>query len=442
LKYVLLAVLVIAIPIIYQGVPAFCKYVCPAGTFGGAGGLLMNPNNADFFDMLGYLFSWKFVLLVIFIVGSIFIYRFFCRFFCPLGAIYGFFNKIALMGVKLDEEKCIDCGLCIQTCQMDIKHVGDHECINCGACIKVCPTQAISWKGSQIFLHSNMVTAPAAAAESTEKVNLLAVGSNGKTATAPLAETITTKTAQEAVKKQTVINPVEEEGKIQPTATGNAIKAPAMVKVKRPKKSKQFWLELAAWIAAAVVLLTALVYYNFLAPTSSTVAYSLGDKCPDFTLTLYESAATKKDDGYYKKISSNVIADDTIYTAGIVTVINFWYTTCDPCVDELPYFAAVKEELGDKVMIVAVQTADTVANTYNFINSTVDRLDGTTLWRDWGILFAQDDEDNVDAYHMFGGKGAFPMTVIIDAEGIIDTVITYKLTQDKLRTEIQRVLNK
>ncbi|MDE5728586.1 MAG: redoxin domain-containing protein, partial [Clostridia bacterium] len=330
----------------------------------------------------------------------------------------------------------------IQTCQMDIKHVGDHECINCGACIKVCPTQAISWKGSQIFLHSNMVTAPAAAAESTEKVNLLAVGSNGKTATAPLAETITTKTAQEAVKKQTVINPVEEEGKIQPTATGNAIKAPAMVKVKRPKKSKQFWLELAAWIAAAVVLLTALVYYNFLAPTSSTVAYSLGDKCPDFTLTLYESAATKKDDGYYKKISSNVIADDTIYTAGIVTVINFWYTTCDPCVDELPYFAAVKEELGDKVMIVAVQTADTVANTYNFINSTVDRLDGTTLWRDWGILFAQDDEDNVDAYHMFGGKGAFPMTVIIDAEGIIDTVITYKLTQDKLRTEIQRVLNK
>ena len=38
LKYVLLAVLVIAIPIIYQGIPAFCKYVCPAGTFGGAGG--------------------------------------------------------------------------------------------------------------------------------------------------------------------------------------------------------------------------------------------------------------------------------------------------------------------------------------------------------------------------------------------------------------------
>ncbi len=439
-KYVLLAVFVIAIPIIYQGIPAFCKYVCPAGTFGGAGGLLINPNNADYFDMLGYLFSWKFVLLVIFIVGSIFIYRFFCRFFCPLGAIYGFFNKIALMGVKLDEEKCVDCGLCVQTCQMDIKHVGDHECINCGACIKVCPTQAISWKGSQIFLRSNMVTAPAVPAESTEKVNLLEVSKPSQTVLKTTPEAVTTQRAKEEVEDKTVINPVEEEGKIQPTATGNEIKAPAMVKVKRPPKGKRYWYELAAWIAAAVVLVTALVYYNFLAPTASTVAYDVGDKCPDFTLSIYESEASKKDGGYYTKFSSNVIADDTICSKGKVTVINFWYTDCDPCKKELPYFAKVKEEYGEQILMVTVQT-DPYADVQKFIDTTIDTTDGTTPWRDWGIIFAEEDS-SLDTYGMFGGTDAYPTTAIIDADGIISFYRNGSLEEETLRSEIQKALDK
>ena len=155
-KYILLVVMVIAIPAIYADIPAFCKYICPAGTSASMLQLL-NISNDGFYGMLGFIFSWKFLLLIAFIVGSIFIFRFFCRFFCPLGAIYGFFNKIALIGVKLDRSKCIDCGMCIQTCQMDIKHVGDHECINCGACISVCPTKAISWKGEKLFVDRKSV---------------------------------------------------------------------------------------------------------------------------------------------------------------------------------------------------------------------------------------------------------------------------------------------
>ena len=68
LKYVLLVVLVIAIPLIYNGIPAFCKYVCPAGAFGGSVPLLSHPGNSGFYDALGYLFTWKFALLVVFIV--------------------------------------------------------------------------------------------------------------------------------------------------------------------------------------------------------------------------------------------------------------------------------------------------------------------------------------------------------------------------------------
>ncbi len=158
-KYVVLVALVVIVPLVFT-VPGFCEYICPAGTFEGGLGLLTNANNEGLLANLGPLFSWKFTLLVLIIVASVFIFRVFCRFLCPLGAIYGFFSKIALLGVKLDKEKCTDCGLCVGVCKMDIRHVGDHECIHCGACISVCPAKAISWKGSKLFVRENEVEAP------------------------------------------------------------------------------------------------------------------------------------------------------------------------------------------------------------------------------------------------------------------------------------------
>ena len=92
---------------------------------------------------------------------SIFCFRAFCRFLCPLGALYGFFNKIALLGVKLDKNKCTDCGLCVEVCKMDVNKVGDHECIQCGKCIAVCPSKAISWKGAKLFVRHNDADMPA-----------------------------------------------------------------------------------------------------------------------------------------------------------------------------------------------------------------------------------------------------------------------------------------
>lgn len=179
-KYVLLVIFVITIPIMYQtGVPAFCKYICTSGTLLGGIMLLVNPSNADQFADLGPLFTWKFLVLILVVVGSVFIYRIFCRFLCPLGAIYGFFSKIALLGVKLDKNKCTECGLCVSVCKMDIKHVGDHECIQCGACVSVCPVNAISWKGSKIFLRQNETDMPVA----SEKVDLIAMANNLKAKT-------------------------------------------------------------------------------------------------------------------------------------------------------------------------------------------------------------------------------------------------------------------
>lgn len=175
LKYVILVFFVFIVPILYalkdMPVPAFCKYICPAGTLEGGLGLLSNKVNASYFSMLGPLFTWKFLLLISFVVGSIFVFRLFCRFICPLGALYGFFNKFSFFGVKIEDSKCTKCGLCVSHCKMDIKHVGDNECISCGECIGVCPTKAIQWKGSKILLHPNEAEPPAQSQEMTKAKN-------------------------------------------------------------------------------------------------------------------------------------------------------------------------------------------------------------------------------------------------------------------------------
>ena len=160
-KYVLLVLFVVVIPIAYilrnVPTPAFCKFICPAGTLEAGMLLLSNKVNASFFSLLGPLFTWKFLLMLSTLIGCVFLYRPFCRFLCPLGAIYGLFNRISFFGVEINEDKCIHCDKCIRHCQMDIRHVGDSECIFCGDCIEVCPTNAISWKKGKISVKPNEI---------------------------------------------------------------------------------------------------------------------------------------------------------------------------------------------------------------------------------------------------------------------------------------------
>ena len=157
LKYVLLAVFVVAIPLWYGlkhdiPVPGFCKYICPAGTFEGAIGLLSNPNNTGLYSMLGILFTRKFTIMLIIGTACVFCYRSFCRFICPLGAIYGLFNRFCLVGVRVDADRCNGCGACVRGCGMDVRHVGDHECIHCARCMDSCAQKAISLKAGNIVL--------------------------------------------------------------------------------------------------------------------------------------------------------------------------------------------------------------------------------------------------------------------------------------------------
>ncbi len=143
LKYIILGLFIVILPVALNS-PAFCKYICPAGTLGAGVPFVFFGNQFD--HIIGFLFNWKLLLLVLIVFLSIFFYRGFCRFICPLGTIYSLFNKYSVFGITVNENKCIHCDKCIRICKMDVKKVNDRECINCGDCITSCPTDAIHWK--------------------------------------------------------------------------------------------------------------------------------------------------------------------------------------------------------------------------------------------------------------------------------------------------------
>lgn len=150
LKYVILAVFVILLPMLAVnslgvGAPWFCKYICPAGTLEGGLPLLMTDRQLR--GLAGALFSWKFAVLTAVVIGSMFIKRFFCRYLCPLGAFYSLFNRVSLYRMELDRSKCIECMRCEAVCPMAVKvteDINSGECIRCGLCRSACPADAIS----------------------------------------------------------------------------------------------------------------------------------------------------------------------------------------------------------------------------------------------------------------------------------------------------------
>lgn len=149
IKYAVLAVFVIALPILAVdsfgvGEPAFCKYLCPAGTL--EGGLPLLLTHPELRAALGWLFSWKVAVLVAVAVGSVLVQRFFCKTLCPLGAIYGMLNKLSLYQLHVDQNACVSCQKCAQVCPMDVDPVAQPqaaECIRCGKCAARCPAGAI-----------------------------------------------------------------------------------------------------------------------------------------------------------------------------------------------------------------------------------------------------------------------------------------------------------
>ena len=150
IKYMILALFVILLPMFAvdftgQGEPWFCKYFCPSGIL--MGGIPLYAVSGGIRRAAGLLYAVRFIMLILLLLLSIMVYRPFCRYLCPLGAIYGFFNPIAFTRYRVDEARCTSCGKCREACKMDIDAslTPNHLlCIRCGDCKKACPENAIT----------------------------------------------------------------------------------------------------------------------------------------------------------------------------------------------------------------------------------------------------------------------------------------------------------
>ena len=149
LKYAVLLFFVILLPmflvdVLGQGAPYFCKLICPVGTL--EGGIPLVLLNKSMHGALGWLYAWKNVLLLFTVFLSILIYRPFCKYICPLGAVYSVFNPISVFRYRIDREKCVGCDACAKVCKMQVnpaENPNHPECIRCGQCKKACPKQCI-----------------------------------------------------------------------------------------------------------------------------------------------------------------------------------------------------------------------------------------------------------------------------------------------------------
>ncbi len=297
LKYALLAVFVVALPLWYGlrsdlPLPAFCKYICPAGTLEGAVGHLANPANAGMYGMLGGVFTRKLVIMLAIALACVFCYRAFCRFICPLGAIYGLFNRFNVIGAKVDAERCNRCGACVRVCAMDVRRLGDRECIHCGKCMDACAQGAISIRAGRIVLKAPKAEPAHGGTDVSQKRR---AHSRIIRCAAPAILCL-------ALVWFNVLDPAARQDSKSPVASAQPSDARAPLH----------------------------------AESAAPIGHEVGQRLEDFSLPCYDGTQFH-------------LAD----TLGKVTFINLWSTSCTPCKRELPWFSDLyRAHEGDVAMLV------------------------------------------------------------------------------------------
>jgi uncharacterized protein with FMN-binding domain/polyferredoxin len=84
------------------------------------------------------------ILLVLITIGAFFIERFFCRYLCPLGAVFAIVSRIGITKINKPKADCGKCRACTMNCSMGLQlykidGAKGGDCINCLKCTEVCP---------------------------------------------------------------------------------------------------------------------------------------------------------------------------------------------------------------------------------------------------------------------------------------------------------------
>ena len=388
LKYVVLGLFVVILPLGYGlaydlPLPAFCKYICPAGTLEGAMGLL--PANPGFFSMLGILFTRKFVILLVIGLACIFCYRSFCRFLCPLGALYGLFSRFNVIGVKVDAGRCNHCGKCVRHCEMDVRRVGDHECIQCGKCVAQCSQGAISMKAGRIVLKGPEIGCAGETPDAPRKRRNWGRAAWGAALAMLCFAVLWYNVLDPAIGEKNTTRPTET-AKVLVTAEPAGTNIPTDTKAPTETAAVPDTAEPAGEATAAPSAESPDTAEDW--SSGAPIGYEVGNQLEDFTAECLDGTTFHLAD--YR---------------GRIVVINLWATWCTPCVGELPYFSDFSRAHAEDAVVLAIHSSFVTDDPKAFLAD-----------KGYAMPFATDPADQ-RLFKIVNGSTTLPQTIVLNRRG-------------------------
>ena len=165
----------------------------------------------------------------------------------------------------------------------------------------------------------------------------------------------------------------------------------------------------------------------------------------DMSMPAGSDTSTPPDDGSMQKfpafegkdLDGNTVKSDELFSGNTVTVVNFWFTTCNPCVGELAELDALNKELAEKGgSLIGVNTF-TLDGDETAISEAKDVLakKGATYQN---VYFDSDGEAGKFTTNIF----AYPTTYVVDRSGnIVGEPIVGALTEKKQAETLQKLID-
>ena len=165
----------------------------------------------------------------------------------------------------------------------------------------------------------------------------------------------------------------------------------------------------------------------------------------DMSMPAGSDTSTPPDDGSMQKfpafegkdLDGNTVKSDELFSANAVTVVNFWFTTCNPCVGELSELDALNKELAEKGgSLIGVNTF-TLDGDETAISEAKDVLakKGATYQN---VYFDSDGEAGKFTTNIF----AYPTTYVVDRSGnIVGEPIVGAITEKKQAETLKKLID-
>lgn len=165
----------------------------------------------------------------------------------------------------------------------------------------------------------------------------------------------------------------------------------------------------------------------------------------DMSMPAGSDMTTPPDDGSMQKfpafegkgLDGNTVKSDELFSANAVTVVNFWFTTCNPCVGELSELDALNKELAKKGGALIGVNTFTLDGDEAAISEAKDVLakKGVTYQN---VYFASDSEAGKFTTNIF----AYPTTYVVDRNGnIVGDPIVGAITEKKQAETLQKLID-